>query len=98
MPSALESYWCESPSQVGSISGCFDTRRVTLHEAGHGVGMSRQSNGHIHFPGGAADPRYSVLHSPPIPNPTSMYDRRVLGGCDLLSLAIDHDIDNCTDT
>ena len=27
-----------------------------------------------------------------------MYNRRVLGGCDLLSLAIDYDIDNFTDT
>ena len=62
---SLESWWCESTSQVGSTDGCFDTRRVTLHEAGHAVGMSRTSNGHAHFPGGAAaNPDSSVMHNP----------------------------------
>lgn len=91
---ALESWWCESTSQVGSTDGCFDTRRVTLHEAGHAVGLSRSSNGHAHFPGGAgADPDFSVMHSPPIPKPTTGYNQRWLGACDVLSLAIDYDLD-----
>ena len=97
---ALESYWCESTAQVGSTDGCFDTRRVTLHEAGHAVGLSRTSNGHAHFPGGAGtNPDYSVMHDPPIPKPTAGYNQRWLGTCDLLSLAIDYDIDSpFTDT
>lgn len=92
---ALESYWCQSTAQIGSTDGCFDTRRVTLHEAGHAVGLSRSSNGHVHFPGGAgADPDHSVMHSLPIPKPVAGYDQRWLGACDVLSLAIDYDLDS----
>lgn len=95
---SLESYWCESTSQSGSTDGCFDTRRVVLDEAGHAVGLSRSSNGHSHFPGGAgANPDYSVMHSLPIPKPDAGYNQRSLGTCDRLSLAVDHDIDSFAD-
>ncbi len=94
-PGSLESYWCQSTAQVGSTDGCFDTRRVALHEAGHAVGISRSSNGHVHFPGGAgANPDHSVMHSVPIAKPSTGYDQRWLGACDVLSLAIDYDLDS----
>lgn len=95
---SLESWWCESTDQSGSTDGCFDTRRVMLHEAGHAVGLSRSSNGHAHFPGGAgANPDYSVMDSLPIPKPNAGYNQRALGTCDRLSLAVDHDIDSFAD-
>jgi hypothetical protein len=89
---ALNSWFCE----LDPANGCYDTRRVTLHEAGHAAGMSRvTSNGHEHFPGGAAtNPDHSVMHNPPIPKASPGYNQRWLGTCDVLSLAIDYDLDD----
>ena len=61
--------------------------------------MSRSSNGHSHFPIGAAVvPDYSVMYLSPIPKPTAGYNQRWLGACDVLSLAIDYDIDSFNGT
>jgi hypothetical protein len=93
--SGLDSHWCQSTAQIGPTDGCIDTRRVTLHEFGHGVGLSRDSNDDLHFP--TSDPNYasfSVMHGEPLYKPATNYDLRQLGTCDRLALGILHDVDS----
>lgn len=83
------SYWCQYPGQ--DDSGCADTRRVVLHEAGHGVGLARQSNGHVHQSDSQSSATTVMQVNPKLATATGWMDR-FLGTCDLIELSREYDV------
>ncbi len=88
------SWWCDHPSQ--DPPGCFDVGRVLLHEAGHGVGLARSSNGQSHQPDSAAYTT-TVMQINPIVSSNTGWNTAVLGTCDLFELSREYDVVDYSD-
>ncbi|MES2209088.1 MAG: hypothetical protein V4515_02760 [Chloroflexota bacterium] len=85
----LLSLWCQFPGQ--GDSGCADVRRVAIHEAGHGVGLARQSNGHVHQTDSQTSATTVMQTNPKLATAAGWLDR-FLGSCDLIELAREYDV------
>lgn len=86
---SLPWYWCQDPAQPDT--SCIDAGRTGIHELGHVVGLSRQSNGHSHQPDSAMSST-SVMQLNPIKSPDSRYNDLFLGQCDEFELQREYDV------
>jgi hypothetical protein len=86
----LVSWWCDHPNQADS-GGCYDLRRIALHEAGHGVGLARSSNGHTHQSDSAAY-NHTVMQINGPSATTTGWNYRFLGVCDRFELSREYDV------
>lgn len=87
---ALVSWFCDDPLQADS--GCFDMRRMAIHEAGHGVGLARLAdNGHGHQATGT--PVATTVMQTVSPTATAAgWNARHFGSCDFFELSREYDV------
>ena len=78
--------WCQKTS---SGAGCFDLRRVTLHELGHIVGLDHPSNG-----GFTLSSSDSIMQGVTPARPNSGSSRHAFGRCDVATLQELYDTPN----